>query len=81
MTGPGGIDRHAAALAAAGGDAAKITMLLHSIDRSPELGHARLHSDVTSEEESEMFEDAKDELMSDDSFFMCGPSLGSFRPK
>lgn len=81
----GGIDRHAAALAAAGGDAAKITMLLHSIDRAPELGHARLHS-VTSEEESEMFEDAKDELMSDDSFFMCGPScnvaglrLSSFR--
>lgn len=75
MNGPGGIDRHAAAIAAAGGDAAKITMLLHSIDRSPELGHARLHS-VTSEEESEMFEDAKDELMSDDSFFMCGPSPG-----
>lgn len=69
--GNGGIDRHAAALAAAGGDALKITMLLHSIDRSPELGHTRINS-VTSEEESEMFEDAKDELMSDESFFMCG---------
>lgn len=63
--GQGGIDRTCAGIAD-GEEKAKITMLLHSMD---ELGHQRRHS-VTSEDESDVFEDAKDEIMSDDSLFM-----------
>jgi hypothetical protein len=68
VSGNEGMDRHG--VLGAAGDAAKITMLLHSIDHAPELGHVRLHS-MTSNEDSEMFEDAKEQLMSDDSFFTC----------
>lgn len=48
------------------------TALQSTLDTSPELGHTMRRTDsVTSAEESDDFQDAMEELVSDGSFFMC----------
>lgn len=51
------------------------TALQSTLDTSPELGHTMQRTgSVTSAEESDDFQDAMEELVSDGSFFMCAPT-------
>lgn len=72
--GGGGAGAAAAAGGVPRGAPFQPTALQSTLDTSPELGHTMRHAgSVTSAEESDGFQDAMEELVSDGSFFMCAP--------